>query len=237
MVAAEFPDVNLIALSENTGYAEGNNIAMRSAIGDAILLLNPDVRLFENALDTAYKVLKSSPSPSAVSVKFLNPDGTLQLSLRGFPDPKSLFYEVSGLSRVFSTDKKISNYFMRWFDYKTQIEVDQPMATFLMIVREAYEKVGEFDTQFPIFFNDVDWCYRAKKSGVEIFYTPDASIIHYGGQGTKKAPKRKMIDESHRSLIKLWEKHYRKDMSPVLFNLCCNIANLAGLIRMNLAPK
>jgi hypothetical protein len=231
MVAKEFPDVQLIAMTRNTGYAEGNNIAMSRALSDAILLLNPDVRIFPGTLDVAVQTLRSKPRAAAVSVRFVNPDGTLQRSLRGFPTPASLLYEVSGLARVFPTNKTLSAYFMRWFDYNSEIEADQPMGTFLMISRDAYLQVGELDTDFPIFFNEVDWCARAKNLGWHIYFTPDAKILHYGGQGTKRAPKRSMIKESHRSLIHYFAKHHKESMSPLAYSAMCAAANLAGHLR------
>jgi GT2 family glycosyltransferase len=231
MVQTEFPDVQLIAMPTNTGYAEGNNSAIRRALGEFILLLNPDVRIFPGTLDTAVNVLKTRPHAGAVSVQFRNPDGTIQPSLRGFPDPKSLLYEVTGLSRLFPHNKTLGAYFMRWFDYQTEIEADQPMATFLMINRDTLLQVGELDTDFPIFFNDVDWCYRAKQLGWRIYYTPEARIVHYGGQGTKQAPKRAMVRESHRSLIRYLDKYHKASMHPLVYTLCVMAATIVGKMR------
>jgi GT2 family glycosyltransferase len=123
-------------------------------------------------------------------------------------------------------------YFMRWFGYDRVIEVDQPMGTFLMIPRAAYESVGELDSGFPIFFNEVDWCFRAKALGWKIYFTPNAEIVHYGGQGTKQAPKASMVRESHRSLIRFYEKHYRSQMSPIAFRAAIAAMRLAEKLRV-----
>jgi GT2 family glycosyltransferase len=106
---------------------------------------------------------------------------------------------------------------MTYLDYNEPAEVDQPMGTFLLMRREVYDAVGGMDEAFPLFFNDVDWCYRAKQKGYKIYYTPDAEIVHYGGSGTSQAPKPAVIRESHRSMIRFYEKHYRSAYpAPIL---------------------
>jgi GT2 family glycosyltransferase len=75
------------------------------------------------------------------------------------------------------------------------------------------------DSQFPIFFNEVDWCYRAKRElGWRIYYTPEVTVTHFGGASTKQV-KERMVRESHQSLIRFYEKHYRKSISPMLFSI------------------
>jgi GT2 family glycosyltransferase len=232
MAAEEFPDVDLLVARENIGYADANNLAMRRAVGDILLLLNPDVRVLPNALTNAVQFARDHHRAGAVSVRFRNPDGSLQPSLRGFPAPESLLLEVMGLWRVAPGSTRLGAYFMRWFGYDRVIEVDQPMGTFLMIPRAAYESVGELDSGFPIFFNEVDWCFRAKALGWKIYFTPNAEIVHYGGQGTKQAPKASMVRESHRSLIRFYEKHYRSQMSPIAFRAAIAAMRLAEKLRV-----
>ena len=96
---------------------------------------------------------------------------------------------------------------MTWFNYDETIEVDQPMASCLIIRRAALDEVGLFDENFPIFFNDVDWCLRARNAGWEIYFTPTATVTHHCGASTKQVMWL-MIGESHRSLIQYYDKHY-----------------------------
>lgn len=227
MVREEVPDVILIANEKNEGYARGNNQALEKARGDTLLLLNPDVVLNQTTLTNALAFLKGHPDAGAVGIKQIGADGNVQKSLRSFPEPWPILWEYLGLSRVFPKSRVFGAYRMTWFDYDRPIEADQPMGTFLLIPRKAYEDVGGLDTDFPIFFNDVDWCYRAKARGWKIYYTPDATILHYGGGGTKKAPKRAMVRESHRSLLRFYEKHYRGRI-PAFAYFFIRLAILAG---------
>jgi GT2 family glycosyltransferase len=170
-------------------------------------LLNPDVRVEPGTLSNALCFLKSHPDAAAVGACQIGGDGRIQASVRGFPSPDVVLYDFIGLSKLFPRSRVFAKYRMGWFDYNKAAEVDQPMATFLLIPRTAYQEVGGFDTDFPIFFNDVDWCFRAKSAGWRIYYTPQARITHYGGSGTGLAPRASMVLESHRSLVRFWEKH------------------------------
>jgi GT2 family glycosyltransferase len=96
---------------------------------------------------------------------------------------------------------------MDWFTYDREAEVDQPMGTFLLIPRAAIEDVGLLDERFPIFFNEVDWCFRAKRKGWKILFTPVVEVVHYGGGSTRQVSA-KMAWESRNGLLAFYRKHY-----------------------------
>ena len=208
MVAAEFPAVQLIASAANLGYAEGNNLALERATGDALLLLNPDVIVHADSLTHAAEFAVRHPDIGAFGCRLVGTDGKTQPSLRSFPDPGLVLWEFLGVSRVFPRSRLFGAYRMTWFDYNRAGEADQPMGSFLWISRRAYDLVGGLDSQFPIFFNEVDWCWRAKRGhGLSIWYTPDVIVTHYGGGSTQQV-KASMVRESHRSLLRFYDKHY-----------------------------
>ncbi len=216
MVSAEFPQATLIANADNRGYAEGNNQALARATGDTLLLLNPDVVLHPDTLPHALAFLRAHPRCAALGCRLVGTDGHTQRSVRGFPDPLPVLSESLGLARLFPRSRTLGAYRMTYFDYDQAAPVDQPMGTFLMIPRAAWEDVGPLDPQFPIFFNEVDWCWRAKRGrGWEIWYTPDAVLTHHGGSSTRQA-KPAMIRESHRSLLRFYDKHYTGRVPPLL---------------------
>lgn len=223
MARAEFPQATLIANNTNLGYAEGNNQALTRAQGDALLLLNPDVVVHQHSLTNALRFLREHPEAAAVGARLLGTDGRTQSSLRAFPDPLPVLWEALGLSRLLPRSRVFGAYRMTYFNYNKPGEVDQPMGTFLLIPRAALTDVGLMDTQFPIFFNDVDWCWRAKRErGWKIFYTPDALVTHFGGASTRQA-KGRMRDESHRALARFYEKHYKTRLSPPVFALALGL--------------
>ena len=209
MVRETFPGVKLIANGTNEMYAEGNNVGIRKSLGKHVLLLNPDTKVKPGALDALLRFGRQHPEAAAVGCRLMLPDGTVQQSCRSFPDPGGVFFEYTRLSRVFPQSRVLGRYRMTWFDYDHVTEVDQPMGSCLLLSRKALDEVGLFDPEFPIFFNEVDWCYRAKMQGWKVYFTPDAEVVHHGGAGTSQR-KPAMRRESHRSLWRFYRKHYRK---------------------------
>lgn len=207
MVRADHPEVRLIANAENAGYAAGNNQAIAAASGDFILLLNPDIVVLEGSLDTLVGFLHEHPQAAAVAPRLVSMDGSTQASCRSFPTPDVVLYEALGLSRLLPRSRRFGKYRMTWWDYDDERLVDQPMASAFLVRRSALDAVGGMDEQFPIFFNDVDLCKRLWDAGWEIWFTPRASMMHVGGASTSQV-RRRMIDESHRSFIRFYRKHY-----------------------------
>jgi len=229
MVQQEFAEVGLIASEQNLGYAAGNNLLMQKAQGEYLLLLNADTEVTEGALDTALRFLREHPEAGALGANLVHPDGRVQASVRGFPEPSAVMWEYLGLARLFPRSRRFGAYRMTWFTYDRIAAVDQPMGTFLMLSRRAVEQVGLMDEQFPVFFNEVDWCYRAKLQGWKIYFHPDVVIIHHGGASTRQV-RPQMIWESHRSLQKFYQKHYRQRLPlPIYWLIRLSIACNAWL--------
>lgn len=231
MVQQEFPQVTLIANTENRGYARGNNQAMQRAQGEFVLLLNPDTEVLPETLDRAVAFLQAHPEAGAIGAKQIFPDGRVQPSVRGFPTPANLLGEVTGLAQLFPRSRRLGGYRMRWFSYDTVAEVDQPMATFLMVPRAVIEQVGQMDEAFPLFFNDVDWCYRIKQAGWKIYFVPEVQILHHGGASTQQV-RLSALRESHRALEAFYRKHYRGRLNAILYALCIAAIRLGGMLRV-----
>ena len=122
-----------------------------------------------------------------------------------------------GLARLLP--RPFGAYRQTFWDYDKPGETDQPMGSFLLIRRATWEEVGPFDKQFPIFFNEVDWCWRAKREhGWQIWYTPSAVATHLGGASTRQV-KPQMVRESHQALLRFYEKHYKGHIPSLLYAL------------------
>jgi GT2 family glycosyltransferase len=218
MVRQEFPEAVLIENQENLGYAQGNNQGIAASKGEYVLLLNPDTEVTPGALDSLVEFAKNRPDAAAVGCRLINPDGGVQSSCRSFPSPLPLLFEYTKLSRLFPRSRLFGAYRMTYFDYSRVAEVDQPMGSCLLLSRKAIEDVGLFDEEFPIFFNEVDWCFRAKQRGWKAYFTPDAEVLHHGGASTQQA-KAEMIRESHESLGRFYEKHYKGRLPWAVYRL------------------
>ncbi len=188
MVRQKFPDVHLIANTENLGFAKANNQALKLARGKYILLINPDTIVQEDTFKVLISFLESHPDCGMVGCKVLNPDGTLQLACRrSFPTPWVAFTKMVGLSSLFPKSKIFARYNLTYLDPNEVAEVDAVSGSFMMIRREVYEKIGGLDEDFFMYGEDIDWCYRIKKAGWKIYYVPFTQIIHFKGESTKRS--------------------------------------------------
>lgn len=207
MVGAQFPQARVIANDRNEQYARANNQAIETSAGQMILLLNPDVRVLEGTIDRLLEFLDENPAAGACAPKLLHPDGRVQRSVRTFPTPGALLADLSGLARTIPRSRILGRYRLMYWDYDSVREVDQPMASALMIRRRALLQVGLFDEQFPLFFNDVDLCYRLRKAAWRIYFVPDARAIHHVGASTSQA-RRQALRLSQEGLARFYRKHY-----------------------------
>ena len=232
MVAREFPGVHLIESDENLGFAGGNNRAYAAARGQWIWLLNSDTEVEADAAAILVQFLEAHPKVGAVASALVDArDGHIQRSCRTFPTPAALWAQASGLATLFPRSRRFGFYKMGYWNYRTARAVEQPMASSLMLRRAAIEDAGGlFDEQFPIFFNDVDLCWRLRRAGWEIWFEPRARVKHWGGASTAQWGAA-MIEESHRSLRRFYIKHYCGHLRAPLYYATLWMSEWAGRAR------
>lgn len=232
LVSAEFPEVHLLANAVNEGYAAGNNHAYSRARGEYLWLLNPDTEAPGEAPRRMLEFLQADAQRGAVASALIDAQtGKPQQSCRTFPTPAALWAEGSGLARRYPRSRRFGFYRMGWWRYHDTRQVDQPMASSLLLRRAAVESVGGlFDEQFPIFFNDVDLCWRLKAANWQIWYLADARVLHHGGASTRQA-KPQMIAASHTALRRFYEKHYRGQLPVPLYYATLALMGAAGAVR------
>lgn len=195
MVKRKFPQTALIANKTNQGFAKANNQGISLSKGDFILLLNPDTVILDNALGKSVEFMKKNKDCGVMGCKILNPDKTLQPSVRRFPKFLPIFLIFLKLPKILPNLKAINNYLATDFDYAKTQTANQVMGAFMMIRKEVFERAGLLDEKFFIWFEEVDFCKRVWENGYKVYYTPQAEIIHYGGQSfdQQKVIKKQLI--------------------------------------------
>ncbi len=184
----KFPEIKLIINEKNLGFSKANNIGLKHAGGEYILLLNPDTIVQEDTFEKMINFFEKTPDAGMAGCKILNPDGTLQLACRrSFPGPWTSFCKVTGLSNLFPNSRLFARYNLTYLNENETYEVDAVSGSFMMIKREVYEKVGNLDEQFFMYGEDLDWCYRMQKAGYKVYYVHNTTIIHYKGESTKRS--------------------------------------------------
>jgi len=188
LIKSKFPDVKLIENKENLGFSKANNLGLRIAKGNYLLLLNPDTIVEEDTFETMIKFFEEKKKAGLAGCKILNPDGTLQSGCRrSFPGPWNSFSKVTGLSSLFPHSRLFAKYNLTYLDENKTHEVDAISGSFMFLRREVYEKIGGLDEDFFMYGEDLDWCFRVQQSGYKVFYVHTTQIIHYKGESTKRS--------------------------------------------------
>src|SRR5260221_2048698 len=193
---------------ENLGYTKAVNQGIKYSHGNCVFLLNPDTVLGKNVIDDMYGFLQSNNDYAACAPLMLNTDGTLQHSVRNFPDYWKMFCEFSLLSYVFPKSKIFGSWKMKYFDYSKDADINQPMAAALMVKRELLEKTEQMDERFEMFFNDTDLCKRIIGAGKKIRLLTKTKVVHEHGTSINK-DRVKMIKTWDRDCIRYFEKFHR----------------------------
>ena len=189
MVAKEFPEVEIIENQENEGFIKANNRAIRISQGRYVLLLNSDTLVLDNAIAKMVEFADVHPEAAAVGCKVLNPDRTLQRSCAMFPSILNMLLSATYLYKAFPRSKFFGREMMTWWDFDEIREVETVCGCSSLVRREAINQVGLMDETYFFYGDDPDWCYRFKKNGWKNLFTPEAEIIHYGGETTKQMPR------------------------------------------------
>jgi hypothetical protein len=222
MVEAEFPQVALIRLPVNVGFAAGCNRGIERAAGEFVLLLNPDTELAEDALSPMVAYCRQNPSVGLLGPKLLNSDGSLQLSCRRFPSHMtSLFNRQSILTRLFPGNPFSRRYLMTDWAHDRIEPVDWLSGACVMLRREMVERIGAMDEGYFMYIEDVDLCYRAHQAGYEVVYFPQVAVTHHIGRSTETMPNRSIV-QWHRSMWRYYRKHMRG-------NFLLDVLTLAGI--------
>lgn len=217
-VAKEFPNVNLIANSENVGFSKANNQAIKLSKGRYILLLNSDTIVKSGTIDIISRFMDENMEAGATGCRVLLPDGSLdQACHRGFPTPAASFYYLAGLDKKYPNNPRFNGYHLSHLNLNEIHEVDCLVGAFMMVRREAIEQVGLLDETYFMYGEDIDWCYRIKQAGWQIYYNPMTEIIHYKGASSRKKPM-KIVYEFHRAMYLFHRKSF-SNKYPFYVNL------------------
>jgi GT2 family glycosyltransferase len=207
MIRSDFPKVFLIENTENRGFAAANNQGMVVAKGKYVLLLNSDTIVLDNCIANIISFADTHPCAGVIGCRVLNSDRTLQPTCFMFPSILNLLLSSSYLYKIFPKNRFFGRERMTWWNANDVREVDIVKGCFMLVRREAIEKVGGLDEDFFMYAEETDWCYRFKKCGWKVMFAPVGEIIHYGGQSTTQIPVA-MIVQLRLSILKFIKKHY-----------------------------
>ncbi|MBM3293047.1 MAG: glycosyltransferase family 2 protein [Candidatus Aminicenantes bacterium] len=191
----------------NAGFAAANNLAFREARGRDFMLLNADTEVLPGALEALVRFAEAHPRAGLIAARLLNFDGTPQkgFNVRRFPTFSALTSQVLLLDEIWPGNPWTRAAGALDMDDERPQRVEQPAASALFFRRETWSEVGGFDPDFANWFNDVDLCRRIAAAGWEIWYCPEARVLHHGGKGA--------VSRTHADVMK---EYYRSERAYIL---------------------
>ena len=177
----KFPSIKLIESKKNLGFAGGNNLGIKHATGDTILLLNSDTLLTEDSISITVDQLKKDPSIGVLGCRQLFPDGAVQYSARRF---RSISWELLDLFRFvlyfYSPKARAHRLLGQYFFHDESLFVDWVNGAFFLFPRRLLNQLPQhqLDERFFMYAEDVLWCEQIKQAGYRVFFLATTSIIH-----------------------------------------------------------
>lgn len=235
--------LKVIFNKENAGYARANNQGIRKAKGRYILFLNSDTKLVEDSLTKMVMWMDKHPEVGAASCALVNEDGSIQPNGGSFPDLLRVFLwltfldDIPGLARVFGSYHTSAAVPISRGIYRQEHQKDWISGAVFLLRRKVFEKIGGFDEDFFMYTEDVEYCFRIKKAGWGVWYTPSTRILHVGfgsGKGGTVRFARAYIGKEggiigeFKGLKAFYRKHYPRWQHPVL----SLFIKLGALLRM-----
>lgn len=187
MVQTLFPAVKIIANKKNVGFSKANNQAISIAKGEYILLLNPDTVVEEDTFEKCIAFMDKHQIAGGLGVKMIDGNGVfLPESKRGLPTPSVSFYKIFGLSSLFPKSKTFAKYHLGYLNTNETNEIEILSGAFMWMRKSVLDEIGYLDESFFMYGEDIDLSYRIILAGYKNYYFPEAKIIHYKGESTKK---------------------------------------------------
>lgn len=193
-IGNQFPQVQIIANTENHGFGKANNQAMKRSDAEYFLLLNSDAFIEGDAIGVLLQYLQEHPEAAIVGPKLLNADGTLQASCWKFPSPFRVWLENLGLASLFPHTSPLGDYY--GWKHDSERNVDFVSGACFLVRAEDYKRTSGFDEDFALYAEETDWQKRLTNSGRKIAFTPKAQVTHLGGAsgGGNPVTRRKFFD-------------------------------------------
>lgn len=187
VIQSQFNQVIVIENKENTGFGKANNQALKIAQGKYILFLNPDTIVANDCFKICFDHMEKHSETGACGGKHLNAQGDyLPESKRGLPTPWVSFCKLTGLTRLFPKSKTFAGYYLGHLSNSNVQNIEVLSGAFMFIRHDLLKKIGGFDERYFMYGEDVDLSYEITKEGFKLHYLPQAVLLHYKGESTRK---------------------------------------------------
>lgn len=206
-----FPQVNVIVNEKNVGFGAANNQGMQAAkIDDPryFFLLNPDTVVRPGAIKTLIDCLEHRPKAGMAGARLVYGDGRFQHSAFYFPGLGQLMFDLLPMPARLYNSRLNGRYPRRFYNHdRKPFQIDHPLGASMMVRADVADSTNGFDEAFHMYCEEIDWSWRVREAGWEIYAVPEASIVHYGGESTSQVPAKSVVN-LWRSRALLYRKHH-----------------------------
>jgi N-acetylglucosaminyl-diphospho-decaprenol L-rhamnosyltransferase len=214
LVAAEFPDVDLVAAPRNLGFAAAANTGIARGHAPYVLVLNPDTEVPPETLDTLLALMEQQPDVGICGCKLVRPDGRLDhAARRSFPTIAGALGHFTGVGRTRRAPRTLAQYRAPDVDAGP---VDAVNGAFMLIRRVALEQVGAFDERYWMYMEDLDLCFRFAEAGWVTWYEPSVSALHVkaAASGHHRSPRLTLA--FHSGMARFYRTHVAPRRNPLV---------------------
>ena len=201
-----YDNLVIIKNSENYGFSRACNQGFKLCTSAYVLLLNPDAQLLENTLQDSMNLMQNRNDVDILGCQLIDEQGKVTVSCARFPTPIGIFYDSTGLSKIAPAIFK-PGILMTDFNHRESRFVDQVMGAYMFMRKTIFEKCGYFDTQFFVYFEELDYSKRLSAIGGRSYFDADIKAMHSGG-GTTNSVKAFRLFLNLRSRLLYAKKHF-----------------------------
>lgn len=182
-ITEEFTGCKWVFNERNGGFAYAMNRGLEAAEGDLLVISNPDC-IISHGISEMAEFLSTHPQVGAVAPRIVDEEGNIQDSARPYVTVQS--YVWRQVKRILLRREAVLE---SGFDYNAIQTVDWVIGAYIMVTREAYERTGGLSEDYFMYAEDLDWCTRIRKSGLEVVYYPEAEVVYKGSRSARTSKK------------------------------------------------
>jgi len=178
------PGVTVVRLARNLGFAGANNVGLRRARGECVLLLNPDTEIVGSAIQTMLEQIRVASDAGVIGCCLLNTDETIQLTATQFPTIVNQLLDIECLQRWWPDCP-----FWRLgplFERRCVTEVESIPGACMMLKRDVIERVGLLSEDYFMYAEDIDLSLQVRRAGYRNYHVGSATVIHHGGKSSAR---------------------------------------------------
>jgi GT2 family glycosyltransferase len=175
-VREQVPEADVVSWPENLGFAAAVNHLVARAEAPWFLMLNSDAWPTPGAVGRMVEVAERHPRAAAVAPRLERPDGSLEHRTHPFPSVTVAAASALPLRNAWAERHALHS---AW-QHDRERQVDWAVGAALLARRSALTEIGGLDESFFMYVEDLEWCHRAARHGWEIWFTPDAVVVHVG---------------------------------------------------------